>query len=103
RLLVLVSDPLGRPLVSDVTVGGLEAEPVSVATNAMGLAALAFTPGDELRQVNLQATDGAERSGTGAVTLAAVEKPALLLRADQALYAPGEEATLEVRAARDVE
>jgi alpha-2-macroglobulin-like protein len=103
RLLVLVSDPLGRPLVSDLTLTGLEAEPVDASTTALGIAAVPFTPSDEPSSVGVQAVDGAGRVGTATLPLAPVEKPALHLRADRALYTPGDEATLEVRADRDVE
>lgn len=100
-LYVLVSDPLGRPLVADVDVTG--AGPLGgKTTDADGLAVFELLPeGDEL-SLSISATDGAGRTHARAVTLP-VDPEALLVRTDRAIYRAGDTAVVTVRSAADAQ
>ncbi len=95
RMLVVVSDAIGRPLVTDVNIAGIEDEPVVVTTNAHGVAALEFVP-DGALNLRVEAEDGAGRRGEYRRILGVADAPPFSIVADRALYAPGDDARLSV-------
>ncbi len=102
RMLILVSDAIGRPLVTDVTVTGLEEEPVSLSTNSNGIAALEFVPEAALN-LRVEAEDGAGRTGRFQRIMGVADAPPFSVMADAALYVPGEEAQLSVFGTEDMD
>ncbi len=102
RLLVLVSDPLGRPIVSDVTLQGVTADALQLTTNSTGIAAVEFEPQGAMN-LRVQAEDGAGRIGKTQLVLGATDAPAFSIRPDRALYARGDEATLFIYGADDMD
>ncbi|MCC7386038.1 MAG: hypothetical protein IT384_29590 [Deltaproteobacteria bacterium] len=97
RIYLLVTDPVGRPLVAEVDVDGLGARR-TIPTDASGVAELRFTPAAEAKHLDLQllARDGAGRTFSRALGLDASGDAALVLRTNKAVYDPGEIATVEV-------
>ena len=94
RVYVLVSDPLGRPVVATVDVSGDVSRP-GLRTDAHGVASFELTPSGTV-DLTLSATDGADRTVTSA--LASAAQPGLLIRTDHAFYGPGDEVEVQVRA-----
>jgi alpha-2-macroglobulin-like protein len=94
---IIVADPIGRPVVADLTVNGLG--PLSpLRTDQDGVAELRFTPSQSTERVSIEvrATDGAQRTHTRNIELAAGRSGLLLVRTDKAVYRRGETATIEV-------
>ncbi|MCA9550095.1 MAG: hypothetical protein KC933_08675 [Myxococcales bacterium] len=94
RVYVLVADPLGRPVVANVDVSG-DLTQAGLQTDARGVASFEVTPSGSL-ELNFQATDGADRTASRAVSLTA--GPGLLVRTDHAFYGPGQEVVVQVQA-----
>jgi len=91
-----VSDPLGRPLLADLEVSGVEASG-DLATGASGIAELRLTPAaGETVTLQITATDGAGRSHTRQFNLASGEDSRLGIRSDRAVYRAGETARLRL-------
>lgn len=91
---VLVSDPLGRPIVGQVEVSG--AGPLApLTTDADGFASFRFVPSETQGALTLSVVDGAQRTSQRQLALP-LEPNRLLVTADKALYRAGETARLRV-------
>ncbi|MEM9188766.1 MAG: MG2 domain-containing protein, partial [Myxococcota bacterium] len=95
---LLVTDPLGRPLVADVTLSGAATD--VLATNAEGIAELRVSPAADA-VLEVAAVDGAGRSHARNFSLMGSESE-LQVVTDRGTYAEGDRAELRVFAAADV-
>ncbi|MCC7540320.1 MAG: hypothetical protein IT379_29150, partial [Deltaproteobacteria bacterium] len=100
-LWVLVTDPLGRPLRATVEVTTID----QVAeTSASGIAELRFVPPAGTLDLEVTATDGAERTHTRRFSLGASgDETRLRIQPDRAFYRAGDVARISVDASADVE
>lgn len=100
---LIVSDPVGRPLVASLEVDGVG--PLApLTTGADGVAELRFTPPAGAPEVSLGlfATDGAGRTHARSLRIAAADEGVVLVRTNKALYRVGETATIELLASGPV-
>lgn len=94
---IVVSDPVGRPLVATLNIDGLG--PLSpLTTDANGVAELRFTPAEDASELHFQvrATDGANRTHTRDLALAKSEGGTILVRTDKTVYQSGDTAMIRV-------
>jgi alpha-2-macroglobulin-like protein len=101
RIFILVSDPLGQPLVASVDVTG--AGPLAgQSTDSDGVVEFAVTPTDQPLALQITATDGAQRSHTQSVNFE-LDPTRILVRADRAIYRAGDTADVSVTTAVQAE
>ncbi|MFO0726038.1 MAG: alpha-2-macroglobulin family protein [Myxococcota bacterium] len=93
---LLVSDPVGRPLVASLNVTG--AGPMRpLTTDQDGVVELRFTPsGQDPVDLTVTAVDGAQRTATRSLHLEQAATSSLLVRTDKAVYRAGETAILRI-------
>ncbi|MEE8410724.1 MAG: alpha-2-macroglobulin family protein, partial [Myxococcota bacterium] len=101
-IFVMVTDPLGRPLVADVAIDGLGTT-ATLQTDAAGVAELHLTPSGTTTsaELTISATDGAGRTHTRTVGLETESSDLIIVRTNKAVYDVGEIATVELLLAPD--
>ncbi len=91
---LVVSDPVGRPLVAHVEIVGDVV--ASLTSDASGVAELRFTPARAAVSLVVTAVDGAGRLGRRTFSLDDQGSDVMLVRTDKAVYQVGETATVRV-------
>lgn len=103
RALVLLRDPSGRPIAGEIT-ARVDGAQQTLATAADGTAELRFTPAAAATAavIDVSAADGAGRSVSRHLELAARAGGNLVVRTDRALYAAGDTARVEILASGEI-